>query len=122
MENTKDQIGNNTINGEYKNLYPPVLPFISKTEKKMDIWFNSLFDDLHEIKSDRYPDYSFFKKEDKYLFEFDIKNKNLYVEYNTIWKVMEKKYGLNRIYIEEYTKKETCIHLSLEIENSYSFV
>ena len=68
-----------------------------------------------EIKiSDKYPGSIFYIKNDKILFQQEMKNKYFWVEYDFIWSIFESKYGLNYTETQAFIKDVLETHIKLE--------
>ena len=100
----------------------PTNGIVVTNDTKVEGWFSMKFDDIVKTSIDKFPDKIFYsKKEEKHIFEYNTIDKNFFVDYDTIWKVLNKKYGLNRIYIENFITTEASRRLSIDIVASSSF-
>ena len=63
----------------------------------------SLFYNLNEYHNPEYPDSIFYHKNGKIYFELNTKNKNLWCDYELVWRVFSEEYTL------EYTETQNII-------------
>ena len=63
----------------------------------------SLFYNLNEYHDKRYPNSIFYHKNGKIYFELNTKNKNLWCDYELVWRVFSEEYTL------EYTETQNII-------------
>jgi hypothetical protein len=61
--------------------------------KKIDDFFDDLFDGLKECGNDVYPGDIFFRKNDKTYMWQDTKNKRLWCSYKYIWSSFKREFG-----------------------------
>jgi len=61
-----------------------------------------------KIDKEKYPNSTFLFKDDKYFFEYDSKNRNLWCSYKHIWGVFEKEYSM------QYSDIQSLIKLLVE--------
>jgi hypothetical protein len=61
--------------------------------KPEEVWFIDFIKDLEEVKSDKYPNSIFFKKNGEVVFKQDTKYMYLECNYNEIWSVFENKFS-----------------------------
>lgn len=75
---------------------------------------------LVEYTSDKYPDSILFKKDNKYLFVYNLKDFSFIIYYNKIWMVLESKFNLNHNEIKKLTSRLVYKYLKLSI-NTINF-
>ena len=87
-----------------------------------DRFLYSIFFNLKEYYSAKYPNSVFYKKDNEILFEYDKKNGKFWCHYYKIWSVLESNYGLNKQEIKELIKDMAWKTLKLkEVTPSYIF-
>ena len=68
--------------------------------------FLHLFDDLNVVKSEENPKMTIFRyKPEHNLMIFDLKNRIVYTDYDSIWSVLEDGFDLNKVEIYELIKE-----------------
>ncbi len=81
-------------------------------------YINSEYGDLEPYETDEFPDYIFFMKDGKVIFEYHKKNGNVYfAEY--IWELLESFFGLEFEEIKELTKEWVEEHYNLNVTASF---
>ena len=88
-------------------------------EIEKEIFFLSFLDGCKILTDRHYPNYIFYHKDGKILFQQEFKNKYFYVRHDLIWLVFEQKYNLKYTQIQALIKNILETHLKLE---SYSLV
>jgi hypothetical protein len=81
--------------------------------KEIKMWLLDLFKDMDKKQKGTRFD---FYKEGKYLFEQDLKNEKLWVDYKNIWSVFQKEYRM------DYNQIQTFIWIILEHTINYKVV
>jgi hypothetical protein len=76
----------------------------NKLEQVAINWLNKNYGDLEEWENDKYPDFIFYKKGDKIIFDYNKKNGEVYMNYNLIWSFFESYFGMNNQQIQALTK------------------
>ena len=72
-------------------------------------------DPIKKTDREKYPDITFFyTKDDKYLAEYDEKDRNLWINYDIIWSVFEKEYNMKDIDIRSFIKSMVEKHFKLK--------
>ena len=104
------------IDGTTYNLVPVEE---SKTEKPTkEERFKQLIEGVdisHPVVDfEKYPDSMFWFKGDKFLFEYDFKNKRLWVQYDEVWKVFESEYNMIYDDIQLFMKGRMEEHFKLK--------
>ena len=67
-----------------------------QTKETPQSWFQTILNKTTgPHTSSNYPDSTFYKLESQIIFEYNTQNHNFWVDYDTIWPVLEKKFGLN---------------------------
>ena len=82
--------------------------------RDMEVFFLSFLEGCEIKISDKYPDSIFYIKNDKILFQQKMKNKYFWVEYDFIWSIFERKYGLNYTETQAFIKDLLETHIKLE--------
>jgi len=67
-------------------------------------WLNKNYGDLEEFETTKYPDFIFYRKGDKIIFDYNKKNGEVYVDYTEIWSFFESYFGMNHQKIQALTK------------------
>ena len=65
-------------------------------------FFLYMIDGMKIKKQTKYPDSIFWEKNGKIIFEQDLKNNDLWVDYNSIWKILEKIFGFDNTEIDVF--------------------
>ena len=70
------------------------------TENKLEqvalSWLNKSYGDLEQFDSPRqYPDNLFYRKDNKIIFDYNIKNGYVYVSYSEIWSFLVSFFGID---------------------------
>jgi hypothetical protein len=89
------------------------------TESQMDRaiikWLNSEYGDLTPFETEKHPDYIFFMKDGKVIFDYNTKNGNVYISYDKIWSFLESFFGLEYKEIQSLTKEWVEEHYKLRV-------
>jgi hypothetical protein len=80
--------------------------------------FNDLFSNLSIYTQNRKPDL-IFMKDGKYIMEQDLKNSVLWCRYPDFWEVLEKKYTLKNIEIQEVISYKVATMFEKTFKNGY---
>ena len=81
-----------------------ILIKLLKIDSPMD--FLHIFDDLEVVQSEEITNWILFRyKPKENLMIYDRKNKSVYINYDKIWSVLEKQFGLNYVEIQELTQR-----------------
>jgi hypothetical protein len=83
--------------------------------KKVDDFFNSLFDGLEECESHKYPGDIFFRKNDKTYMWQDTKNEKLWCSYKYIWSFFESEFGYKDNEISNLIQGMVELHLKRKV-------
>ena len=73
-------------------------------------WLNHEYGDLEPYETDNYPNYIFFMKDGKIIFDYDKKNGKVFVDNNEIWRVLDSYLKIEskqiqvlvKLWVEEY--------------------
>ena len=77
----------------------------SKLENVVIKYLNKLYGDLEEYRTDERPDSLFFFRGKKVYMEQDLKNDDLWVDYETIWSDLKDTFSLEYYEIQSFIKK-----------------
>ena len=78
-------------------------------------WLNSEYGDLIPFETEKYPDYIFFMKDGKIIFDYNKKNGYVYISYDKIWSFMGSFFGLEYEEIQDLTKEWVEEHYKLRV-------
>ena len=67
-------------------------------------WLNKNYGDLEEFETDKYPDFIFYRKGDKIIFDYNIRSETVHVSYDEIWSFFESYFGMEYEQIQDLTK------------------
>jgi hypothetical protein len=87
--------------------------------KKVDDFFNDLFDGLEEYENDKYPGDIFFRKNDITYMQQDSKNERLWCSYNHIWSFFESEFGYKDNEISNLIQGVVGLHLKRKVFTVY---
>ena len=76
-------------------------------------WLTGNYGDLEMCETNKYPDYIFYMKDDKVIFEYNRKNGYCGISYKEIWSFLERVFQLERKEIEGITKEWVEEHYKL---------
>jgi hypothetical protein len=83
----------------------------NKLERVAINWLNKNYGDLEQFDSSRqYPDYLFYRKGNKIIFDYNIRSEIVHVNYAEIWSFLESYFGMTyhqiynliKVWIEEH--------------------
>jgi hypothetical protein len=83
--------------------------------KKVDDFFNDLFDGLEEHESDKYPGDIIFRKNGKTHMYQESKNEKLWCSYKYIWSFFESEFGYNYNEISKLVQGMVGLHLKRKV-------
>ena len=78
-------------------------------------WLNSKYGDLTPYETEKYPDYIFFMKDGEVVFDYDEKNKVIFISYDKIWSYLKNFFGLEYEEIQDLTKEWVEEHYKLRV-------
>jgi hypothetical protein len=78
-------------------------------------YLNSEYGDLTPFKTKKYPDYIFFMKDGKVIFDYNKKNGDVYISYDKIWSFLKNFFGLEYEEIQDLTKEWVEGHYKLRV-------
>ena len=76
----------------------------NKLERVAINWLNKNYGDLEQFETKKYPNYLFYKKGDKIIFDYNKKNGKVHVDYIEIWSFFESYFDMNHQQIQDLTK------------------
>ena len=76
----------------------------NKLERVAINWLNKNYGDLELFETEIYPDFLFYRKGDKVIFDYNKKNGEVYISYDEIWSFFESYFGMNFQQIQYLTK------------------
>lgn len=89
---------------------------MNRNLKKIVIkYLNSEFSNLEQYETKKYPDYIFFKKDNKVIFDYNKENGYVYISYDEIWSFLESFFGLEYKEIQDLTKEWVEEHFKLRV-------
>jgi hypothetical protein len=83
-------------------------------EKAAENFFVGFLNDCELKYTDEYTDVVFYVKNDDIFMELEIKDGDLWVDYDNIWSIFEKKYKYNYLEIRELITHLMWKHLKLK--------
>lgn len=97
-----------SLEAELANLKQQVVSIKPEPEKTKEERFWELILQTNQIKIDKgkYPDYTFGLINDQLLWEYDSKNRRLWLSTPQIWSVFESEYGMKYVEIQSFIKKQ----------------
>jgi hypothetical protein len=87
----------------------------NKLERLAIKWLNENYGDLEPFETEKYPDYIFYRKGDEVIFDYNKKNKVVYVSYDEIWSFFESFFGMDYQQIRDITKDWVEEHYKLRV-------
>jgi len=84
-------------------------------KKAVFTYLNKYYGDLEPYESGNYPDYIFYMKDRKVIFEYNKKNGNVFISYDHIWLFLESFFGLKDKEIQDLTKEWVEEHYNLRV-------
>jgi hypothetical protein len=88
-------------------------------KNKIIQYLNSEFSNLEQFKTEEYPDYIFFMKDGKVVFEYNKNNGDVGVSYDKIWSFLESFFGLEYKEIQDLTKEWVEEHYKLGVTTTF---
>jgi hypothetical protein len=82
-------------------------------------FLNTEYGDLVPYETDKFPDYIFFMKDDKVIFEYNKKNGKVYISYEHIWSFLSSFFGLKYKEIQDLTKEWVEEHYKLSVTTTF---
>ena len=80
-------------------------------------FIDNILSNMEECYSDKYPYSTFYKYNDKFYFEIDLKNNKTWCKYYDFWSIFESE---NNMKIKELTQYMLGIHLKRKIPPTYN--
>ena len=81
-------------------------------------YLNSEYGDLEQFETEKYPDYIFFMKDGKVIFDYNKKNGYVAVSYDKIWSFLKNFFGLKYEEIQGLTKEWVEEHYNLRVKTT----
>ena len=82
-------------------------------------FLNTEYGDLVPYETDKFPDYIFFMKNDKVIFEYTKENGKVYISYEHIWSFLSSFFGLKYKEIQDLTKEWVEEHYKLSVTTTF---
>ena len=82
-------------------------------------WLNYEYGDLIPFETEKYPDYIFFMKDGKIIFDYDKKNGDVGISYDKIWSFLENFFGLEDKEIRDITKEWVKENYKLRVTTTF---
>ena len=101
---------------------------MTKLEKFAIKWLCKNYNDMEPVTKKEYPDYIFYMKDGKCIFDYNKKNGYVHVSYEEIWSFFDSFFGmkyqqirdLTKVWVEEhYNLRVTTTHQYLPLEQSW---
>ena len=94
------------------------------TENKLEQvalnWLNKNYGDLEQFdRSRQYPDYLFYRKGDKIIFDYNLKSEIVHVSYDEIWSFFESYFSMSNQQIKDITKIWVEERYKLEVTTTF---
>jgi len=89
-----------------------------KLKHKIIKYLNYEFSNLEQFEPEVYPDYIFFMKDGKVIFDYNRKNGYVYISYDKIWSFLENFFGLEYKEIQDLTKEWMEEHYKLRVKTT----
>jgi hypothetical protein len=86
-----------------------------KLKNKIIKYLNSEYPELEQFETEEYPDYIFFMKDGKVIFDYNTKNGYVDISYDKIWSFLESFFGLEYKEIQSLTKEWVEEHYKLRV-------
>ena len=91
----------------------------NKLERTVINWLDNEFGDLTPYKTGKYPHLIFYMKDDKVIFEYDVRYSDVYLSYEHIWEFLTNFFNMDYIQIQNTTKKWIKGYYNLEVKTIY---
>jgi hypothetical protein len=78
-------------------------------------WLNKNYGDLKPYERDRDPEYIFFMKNGRVMFDYNKENGFVYISYDDIWSFLERIFSMEYKQIQEVTKLWVEEHYNLRV-------
>jgi hypothetical protein len=92
------------------------------TESQLDRaalkYLNIKYGDLEPYETDN-PNHIYFIKDDEFIFEYNKKNRVVFISYNKIWSFLESFFGLEYEEIQDLTKEWVEEHYKLDVITTF---
>jgi hypothetical protein len=85
-------------------------------------YLNSEFSNLEQFETEKYPDYIFFMKDGKVIFDYNKNNGHVYISNDKIWSFLKSFFGLEYEEIQDLTKEWVEEHYKLGVTTTPSSV
>jgi hypothetical protein len=84
-------------------------------KKAVFTYLNKYYGDLEPYETDEFPDYIFYMKDRKVIFEYNKKNGVVFISYDHIWSFLQPFFGLKDEEIQVITKEWVEEHYNLRV-------
>ena len=93
---------------------------MTKLEQTSINWLNNNYGDLSPFESEKYPNYIFYMREGKVIFDYIKENGEVYIDYTEIWSFFESFFDMNYEQIQGITKAWVEEHYKLRVTTTKS--
>lgn len=94
----------------------------NKLERVAINWLNKNYGDLELFETDQYPDFLFYKKGGKIIFDYNKKNGVVSISYGEIWLFFESFFGMDYQQIQDLTNVWMEEHYKLRVTTTFHFI
>ena len=92
----------------------------SKRDRLVIKWLNDNYGDLIPYETSRSLNHIFFMKDDEVIFDYNKKNRDVYISYDKIWTFLESFFGMEYKEIQYLTKEWVGEHYKLRVGTTSS--
>ena len=92
----------------------------NKLERLAIKWLNENYGDLEPFETEKYPDYTLYRKGDEVIFDYNKKNEVVYVSYDEIWSFFKSFFSMSNQQIKDITKIWVEEHYKLRVTTTIS--
>ena len=92
----------------------------NKLKHRIIDYLNKEYSEFVRYETDRYPNYIFFMKDGKVIYEYNKKNGVVYLSYDKIWSFLSSFFGLEFEEIQVLTKEWVEEHYKLGVSTTRS--
>jgi hypothetical protein len=93
----------------------------SRLERIAIKWLNDNYGDLEPYETEEEPDYIFYKKGNRIVFNYDKSNGHVFVDYDEIWSFFENMFSMDYLQIQYITKMWIEEHYNLRVTRITAF-
>jgi len=87
----------------------------SQKDRAIIKWLNSEYGDLEQIETEDWPDYIFFMKDGKVIFDYNKENGDVGISKDKIWLFLQNFFGMEYREIQDLTKEWIKEHYKLGV-------